>query len=118
MGREDEGRTLRHAQPDDLFWTPADWAWIGGLFDVLMPAWHHGVPVLAHRFAKFDPHEAVELWKRMAKASEGRQPPEFASTHPNTGRRIQDIEGWIPEAMPLFEAKDSKDTLRRLPAPL
>ena len=51
-------------QPDDLFWTPADWAWIGGLFDVLMPAWHHGVPVLAHRFRKFDPHEAVELMKR------------------------------------------------------
>jgi acetyl-CoA synthetase len=51
-------------QPDDLFWTPADWAWIGGLFDVLMPAWHHGVPVLAHRFRKFDPHEAVALMKR------------------------------------------------------
>ncbi len=51
-------------QPGDLFWTPADWAWIGGLFDVLMPAWHHGVPVLAHRFRKFDPHEAVELMKR------------------------------------------------------
>jgi acetyl-CoA synthetase len=40
-------------QPGDLFWTPADWAWIGGLLDVLLPAWHHGVPVLAHRFAKF-----------------------------------------------------------------
>jgi len=51
-------------QPGDLFWTPADWAWIGGLFDVLMPAWHHGVPVLAHRFRKFDPHEAVSLMVR------------------------------------------------------
>jgi acetyl-CoA synthetase len=51
-------------QPGDLFWTPADWAWIGGLFDVLMPAWHHGVPVLAHRFRKFDPHEAVALMAR------------------------------------------------------
>ena len=51
-------------QPDDLFWTSADWAWIGGLFDVLMPAWHHGVPVLAHRFRKFDPHEAMALMKR------------------------------------------------------
>ncbi len=28
-------------QPGDRFWTPADWAWIGGLFDVLLPAWHH-----------------------------------------------------------------------------
>ena len=38
----------------DIIWTPADWAWIGGLLDVLLPAWHHGVPVLARRFAKFD----------------------------------------------------------------
>jgi acetyl-CoA synthetase len=42
-------------QPGDVFWTPADWAWIGGLFDVLLPAWHHGVPVVARRSAKFDP---------------------------------------------------------------
>jgi len=48
-------------QPGDLFWTPADWAWIGGLLDVLLPAWHHGVPVLAHRFAKFDPEQAFHL---------------------------------------------------------
>ena len=51
-------------QPGDLFWTPADWAWIGGLFDVLMPSLHHGVPVLARRFRKFDPHEAVALMQR------------------------------------------------------
>jgi acetyl-CoA synthetase len=48
-------------QPGDLFWTPADWAWIGGLLDVLLPAWHHGVPVLAHRFAKFDPEQAFQI---------------------------------------------------------
>ncbi len=48
-------------QPGDLFWTPADWAWIGGLLDVLLPAWHHGVPVLSHRFAKFDPEAAFAL---------------------------------------------------------
>ncbi len=51
-------------QPDDLFWTPADWAWIGGLIDVLLPAWHHGVPVLAHRARKFDPEHAFELMAR------------------------------------------------------
>jgi acetyl-CoA synthetase len=51
-------------QPGDLFWTPADWAWIGGLFDVLLPAWHHGVPVLAYRFPKFDPEEAFALMAR------------------------------------------------------
>ena len=40
-------------QPGDLIWTPADWAWIGGLLDVLLPGLHHGVPVVAHRFARF-----------------------------------------------------------------
>jgi acetyl-CoA synthetase len=43
---------------DDLYWTPADWAWIGGLIDVLFPSWHHGVPVLAYRAKKFDPEQA------------------------------------------------------------
>ena len=42
-------------QPNDLMWTPADWAWIGGLLDVLLPSLYHGVPVLARRFEKFDP---------------------------------------------------------------
>src|SRR5262245_3300121 len=59
------------------------------------------IGVLLMAAAGYDPHEAVELWKRMAKASQGKTPAEFASTHPSTGRRIQDIEGWIPEAMPL-----------------
>jgi acetyl-CoA synthetase len=48
-------------QDGDLFWTPADWAWIGGLIDVLLPSLHHGVPVLAHRFAKFEPKAAFRL---------------------------------------------------------
>ena len=48
-------------QEDDLFWTPADWAWIGGLIDVLFPSWHHGIPVVAHRARKFDPEEAFHL---------------------------------------------------------
>ena len=43
---------------DDLYWTPADWAWIGGLIDVLFPSWHHGVPVVAYRAKKFDPEQA------------------------------------------------------------
>jgi len=46
---------------DDLMWTPADWAWIGGLLDLLFAAWHHGIPVVAHRFEKFHPEAAFEL---------------------------------------------------------
>ncbi len=51
-------------QAGDLFWTPADWAWIGGLLDVLLPSLFHGVPVLAHRMAKFDPEFALALMAR------------------------------------------------------
>jgi acetyl-CoA synthetase len=51
-------------QPGDLFWTPADWAWIGGLYDILFPAWHWGIPVLAHRAARFDPERALDLMAR------------------------------------------------------
>ncbi len=46
---------------DDLYWTPADWAWIGGLIDVLLPSWHHGVPVVAFRARKFDPEQAFHF---------------------------------------------------------
>jgi acetyl-CoA synthetase len=48
----------------DLFWTPADWAWAGGLLDVLLPSLFHGVPVLAKRFAKFDPEAVFRLMAR------------------------------------------------------
>lgn len=51
-------------QEGDVIWTPADWAWIGGLLDVLLPAWHHGVPVLARRFAKFDAEAGFDLMSR------------------------------------------------------
>lgn len=53
-------------QPGDFFWTPADWAWIGGLFDVLFPALFWGLPVLAYRMPKFDPEEAFRLMERWA----------------------------------------------------
>lgn len=48
----------------DVLWTPADWAWIGGLLDVLLPAWHHGIPVVARRFEKFTPEAALDLMQR------------------------------------------------------
>ena len=48
-------------KPDDVMWTPADWAWIGALFDVLFPSLYHGVPVVGHRARKFDPHAAMQL---------------------------------------------------------
>ena len=49
----------------DLFWTPADWAWIGGLFDVLLPAWHFGIPVVSYRSQKFDPEFTFDLISKL-----------------------------------------------------
>ncbi|MEL6799364.1 MAG: AMP-binding protein [Pseudomonadota bacterium] len=48
-------------QPGDVGWTPADWAWIGGLMDLAMPCLYHGVPLIAHRMRKFAPDAAYQL---------------------------------------------------------
>jgi acetyl-CoA synthetase len=48
-------------QPGDRLWTPADWAWAGGLLNVLLPGLHFGVPIVARKFDKFDPEEAFRL---------------------------------------------------------
>ncbi len=48
-------------QPGDLAWTPADWAWAGGLLNLLLPALKFGVPVVAGRLEKFDPEFAYWL---------------------------------------------------------
>ncbi|APR37236.1 acyl-CoA synthetase [Paraburkholderia sp. SOS3] len=48
----------------DIFWTPADWAWIGGLLDLLLPALHHGATVVSHRFEKFNAAAAFDLMSR------------------------------------------------------
>ena len=50
--------------------------------------------------AGYDPHAAIDLWRRMADHAKARgKPPEFLSTHPSEATRIQQIQGWIPEAM-------------------
>ena len=51
-------------QPGDCMWSPADWAWLAGLMDVLMPAWFHGVPVLTFRAPRFDPEQAYTMMGR------------------------------------------------------
>ena len=50
-------------QPGDLFWSPADWAWTGGLFDVLLPTWACGQPLLGYR-GRFDPEKAFWLMQK------------------------------------------------------
>ncbi|TDJ26473.1 MAG: AMP-dependent synthetase, partial [Gammaproteobacteria bacterium] len=48
-------------QKGDLFWTPADWAWTGGLWDALLPSLNYGMPVLAYEGAGFDPERICRL---------------------------------------------------------
>ena len=48
-------------QPGDLAWTPADWAWAGGLLNMLLPALHFGVAVVARPVTRFEPEEAFRL---------------------------------------------------------
>jgi acetyl-CoA synthetase len=51
--------------PGDMFWSPADWAWTGGLFDALLPTLHFGMPILAYR-GRFDPERAFVLLEKYA----------------------------------------------------
>ncbi len=44
----------------DLFWSPADWAWTGGLMDALLPTLYFGLPILGYR-GRFDPERALAL---------------------------------------------------------
>jgi len=49
--------------------------------------------------ACFDPREAIPLWERMGQASGGGSQPEFSSTHPNPGTRIQNLQALMPKAL-------------------
>jgi acetyl-CoA synthetase len=61
------GIELQHEffpRPGDRFWTPADWAWAGGLLNCLLPGLLFGVPVVARRAEHFDPEEAFAVMAR------------------------------------------------------
>ena len=49
--------------------------------------------------AGYNPEEAIPLWKRMEAAGSGQSPPEFLSTHPSEGRRIEQLQKLMPEAL-------------------
>jgi predicted Zn-dependent protease len=57
---------------------------------------HIGLVYMAR--AGYDPHQAVAFWKRMQRASKGREPPEFLSDHPSDAHRVERVEGWLPQA--------------------
>ena len=52
------------ARPSEaVFWSPADWAWTGGLMDALLPTLYFGRPIVAHN-GRFSPQTAFELIER------------------------------------------------------
>ena len=52
-----------YPQSGDLFWSPADWAWTGGLMDALLPTLYFGQPIVGYR-GRFDPERAFRLIER------------------------------------------------------
>ena len=50
---------------DEVFWSPADWAWTGGLMDALLPTLYFGRPIVAYQ-GRFSPERAFELMQRHA----------------------------------------------------
>jgi metalloendopeptidase OMA1, mitochondrial len=63
---------------------------------------HIGLVYMAR--AGYDPHEALAFWKRMLRASKGKEPPEFASDHPSDKHRVERIKEWLPEAEHAYES--------------
>lgn len=53
--------------------------------------------------AGYNPREAIALWQRMEKMAQGNKPPEFLSTHPSEGTRIQELKRFMPEALKYYK---------------
>ena len=60
----------------------------------------YGIELAAR--AGFDQRAAVRLWEKMDAAS-GDGPPQFLSTHPAPGNRIQALSALVPQMMPIYE---------------
>ena len=52
-----------YPQEGDFFWSPADWAWTGGLMDALLPSLYFATPILGYR-GRFDPERALWLMQK------------------------------------------------------
>jgi len=63
------------------------------------------IGILLAAEAGYDPREAIRLWQRMEQASGGKSQLEFLSTHPGHGTRIKQLEKWMDEAVPIYQAR-------------
>jgi len=75
LGHNGIDYSYNYLRDGDLYYSPADWAWAGGLLDGLLAIWPYGIPVLAYRSkARFDPDVAFRLLEKYG-ASVGLYPP-------------------------------------------
>ncbi len=61
--------------------------------------------------AGYDPNVAVAFWQRMAQASGGNY--SLLSDHPSDGTRIQNIQGWMPEALSYYKKQTTTTTTKK-----
>lgn len=96
---------------------------LGAKFGVLLPysrqheteADYIGLRYMAK--AGFNPQQAVALWQQMSKASGGKSPPEFMSTHPSNQRRIHDLSAKMSESMQVYQQAKSRGVSNRCVKP-
>ena len=68
-----------------------------------------GVELMAR--AGYNPAAAINVWRKMDVATQGKAPPEFLSTHPSHSSRIQELTALQPVVRPLYEAHTPPSTL-------
>src|SRR5216683_3676969 len=75
LGHNGIDYSYNYLRDGDLYYSPADWAWAGGLLDGLLAIWPYGIPVLAYQSkARFDPDVTFKLLEKYG-ATVGLYPP-------------------------------------------
>lgn len=67
---------------------------------------HMGIIFAA--MAGYDPTAAISFWERMSKTG-GEKPPVLLSTHPHDERRVQDLRGFMKDALPYYEKSQKQN---------
>lgn len=62
----------------------------------------------------YDPRQSVELWRNMAEATRGQQPPQFLSTHPSPESRMKNLSKNMPSAMAAYEREEATPDDRQM----
>ena len=94
------------AETQNLFYTAYG---IGSTVGVMLPfARKHELEadrygLIWTAMAGYNPQEAIPLWERMERQASGGRPPEFLSTHPSEGRRIEQLRKYMPEALKYYK---------------